>query len=130
VVILNVGQHLYDDHHLFGTKQQRTLGLLMMSNTLGSAPRGEQWWQSATGRLAVLAAGARTVRGSGPDGPQPGDRSDAFTARSTDGPSSGPDGPRWRRVVFFSSYDLDLVPWGRTLGCSGSAGHPGRLQMT
>jgi hypothetical protein len=26
VVILNVGQHLYDGHHLFGTKQQRTLG--------------------------------------------------------------------------------------------------------
>jgi hypothetical protein len=36
-----------------------------MSNTLGSATRGEQWWRSATGhpgRLAVLAAGARTVR--------------------------------------------------------------------
>jgi hypothetical protein len=66
------------------------------------------------GRLVVLAAGARTVRDSGPDDPQPGGRSDAFTARSPDGPSSGPDGPRWRRVVF-SSYDLDLVPWGRDL---------------
>jgi hypothetical protein len=87
----------------------------VMSNTLGSAPRGEQWWRSATGRLIVLAVGALTVRGSGPDSPQPGGRSGAFTARSPDGPSSGPDGPRWRRVVFFSSYDLDLVPWGRDL---------------
>jgi hypothetical protein len=26
VVILNVGQHLYDGHHLFVTKHQRTLG--------------------------------------------------------------------------------------------------------
>jgi hypothetical protein len=33
-----------------------------MSNTLGLALRGEQWWRSVTGRLAVLAAGARTVR--------------------------------------------------------------------
>jgi hypothetical protein len=85
-------------------------------------------------RLAVLAAGARTVRGSrsdglqpggrscafparspdgpssGSDGPQPGGRSCTFPARSPDGPSSRSDGPRWRRVVFFSSYDLDLVP--------------------
>jgi hypothetical protein len=71
-----------------------------MSNILGSAPRGEQWWRSATGRLAVLAAGAWTVRGSGPDGPQPGPpggRSGAFAARSPDGPSSGPNGLRWRR---------------------------------
>jgi hypothetical protein len=67
------------------------------------------------GRLAVLTAGARTVRASGPDGPQPGGRSGAFSARSPDGPSSGPDGPRLRRVIFFSSYDLDLVPWGRDL---------------
>jgi hypothetical protein len=67
------------------------------------------------GRLAMLAAGTRTVRGSGPDGPQPGGRSGAFTARSPDGPSPGPDGPRWCRVVFFSSYDLDLVPWERDL---------------
>jgi hypothetical protein len=59
-------------------------------------------------RLEMLAAGARKVRGSGSDGPQPGGRNSAFTARS-------PDGPRWRRVVFFSSYDLDLVPWGRDL---------------
>jgi hypothetical protein len=46
------------------------------------------------GRLAVLAAGVRTVRGSGPDGPQPGGRSDAFPTRSPDEPSSGSDGPR------------------------------------
>jgi hypothetical protein len=72
-------------------------------------------YDGSPGRLIVLAAGAWTVRGSGPDGPQPGGRSGAFTARSPDGPSSGPDGPRWRRVVFFSSYDLDLVPWGRDL---------------
>jgi hypothetical protein len=67
------------------------------------------------GRLAVLAAGAQTVCISRPDGPQPGGRSDAFTASSPDGLSSRPDGPRWRRVVFFSSYDLDLIPWGRDL---------------
>jgi hypothetical protein len=67
------------------------------------------------GRLVVLAVGAQTIRCSRPDGLQPGGRSDTFPARSLDGPSSGPDGPRWRRVVFFSSYDLDLVPWGRDL---------------
>jgi hypothetical protein len=67
------------------------------------------------GRLAVLATGARMVRSSGPDGPQPGGRSGAFTARSPDGPNSRPDGPRWRRAVFFSLYDLDLIPWGRDL---------------
>jgi hypothetical protein len=55
------------------------------------------------GRLAVLAVGAWTVRGSGSDDPQPGGRSSAFPARSPDGPSSVPNGPRWRRVVFFSS---------------------------
>jgi hypothetical protein len=63
----------------------------------------------------VLAAEARTVRDSRPNGLQPGGRSGAFTARSPDGPSSGSYGPRWRRVVFFSWYDLDLVPWGRDL---------------
>jgi hypothetical protein len=26
MVIMKVGHHLYDGHHLFGTKQQRTLG--------------------------------------------------------------------------------------------------------
>jgi hypothetical protein len=67
------------------------------------------------GRLVVLAAGAWTICGSGPDGPQPGGRSDAFPACSPDGPSSWPDSLRWCRVVFFSSYDLDLVHWGRHL---------------
>jgi hypothetical protein len=87
----------------------------VMSNTLGLAPRGEQWrvCDGSPSRLSVLAAGVRTVQGSGSDGLQPVGRSDAFPARSPDGPSSGSDGPRWRRVVFFSSYDLDLVPWGR-----------------
>jgi hypothetical protein len=55
------------------------------------------------GRLEVLAAGARTVRGSGPDGPQPSSRSGAFPARSPDGLSSVSDDQRWCRVVFFSS---------------------------
>jgi hypothetical protein len=67
------------------------------------------------GRLAVLATGARTVRDTGSDGLQPGGRSGAFTARSPDDPSSGSDGPRWRRVAFFSSYDLDFVLWWRDL---------------
>jgi hypothetical protein len=40
------------------------------------------------GRLAVLAVGARTVRGSGPDGPQPSGRSGAFPVRSPDDLSS------------------------------------------
>jgi hypothetical protein len=48
------------------------------------------------GRLAVLAATARTIRDSGLDGPRPGGRSDFFPVRY-------PDGPRWCRVVFFSS---------------------------
>jgi hypothetical protein len=55
------------------------------------------------GRLAVLDAVAQTIHGSGPDDPRPGDRSDAFPARCPDDPRSGPDGPRWRRFVFFSS---------------------------
>jgi hypothetical protein len=59
---------------------------------------------------SARCGGVRTVCDSGPDGPQPGGRSGAFTARGPDGPSPGPDGPRWRMVVFFSSYDLDLVP--------------------
>jgi hypothetical protein len=42
-------------------------------------------------RLVVLAVGARTVRGSGPDGLQPGGRSGAFPACSLDGPNSRPD---------------------------------------
>jgi hypothetical protein len=91
-------------------------------------------YDGSPSRPAVLAARARTVRGSrsdspqpggrscsfparspdapssGPDGPQPGGKSCAFPARSPDGLSSGPDGPRWRSVVFFSSYDLDLAP--------------------
>jgi hypothetical protein len=33
------------------------------------------------GRLAVLAARARTVHGSEPDGPQPGGRSGAFSTK-------------------------------------------------
>jgi hypothetical protein len=41
--------------------------------------------EGSPGRLAVLAAGARTIRGSRPDGPQPSGRSGAFTARSPDG---------------------------------------------
>jgi hypothetical protein len=67
------------------------------------------------GHLVVPTAGAWTICGSGPDGPQPGGRRDTFLARSPDGPSSWSDIPRWRGVVFFSSYDLDLVPWGRDL---------------
>jgi hypothetical protein len=50
-------------------------------------------YDGSSGHLAVLATGARTVHGSGSDGPQPGGRSGAFTASSPDGPSSGPDGP-------------------------------------
>jgi hypothetical protein len=30
-----------------------------MSNTLGSAPRGEQWWQSATGRRVAWQCSLR-----------------------------------------------------------------------
>jgi hypothetical protein len=54
------------------------------------------------GCLAVLAAGARTVRGSRPDGPRPGSGSGLFPACCPDGLRFGPDGPRWRMVVFFS----------------------------
>jgi hypothetical protein len=67
------------------------------------------------GRLAVLAAGAQMVRGSGPDGPQPSGKSGSFPMCSPDGSSSGPDNPRWCRIVFFSSKELDLVPRGRDL---------------
>jgi hypothetical protein len=60
--------------------------------------------------VAVCDGSPGSARCGGADGPQPSSRSGAFTARSLDGLSSGPDGPRWRRVIFFSSYDLDLVP--------------------
>jgi hypothetical protein len=65
-------------------------------------------YDGSPGRLTVLPAEARTVRGSGPDGPQPGGKSGAFTTRSPDGPSSGPDGPRWCRVE--RELGLHLVP--------------------
>jgi hypothetical protein len=58
--------------------------------------------ESTTGRLVVLAVGARMVRGSRPNGPRPGDRSGVFPVCCPDGPSSGSDGPRWHGVVFFS----------------------------
>jgi hypothetical protein len=54
-------------------------------------------------------------RCGGADGPQPSGRSGAFPTRSLDGLISGWDGPRWHRVIFISSYDLDLIPWGRYL---------------
>jgi hypothetical protein len=69
MVILKVGHHIYDGHHLFRTKQKRTLGPSRDKQYLrfGSA----RWtaWRSATGRLTVLAAAVRAVRGSGPHGP-------------------------------------------------------------
>jgi hypothetical protein len=46
------------------------------------------------GRLAVLAAAARTVCSSGPAGPRPGDRSGAFLACCPDGPRSRSDSLR------------------------------------
>jgi hypothetical protein len=56
---------------------------------------------------AVLSGQARTVRGTGPDGPRPG------------------------AGLGFSCWNLDLVPWGeKILRCSGSTGHPGRPQTT
>jgi hypothetical protein len=55
------------------------------------------------GRMAMLAAAVRTVCGSRPDGPRPSGRSSFFPTRCPDGPRSGPDGPWWHRVVFFSS---------------------------
>jgi hypothetical protein len=38
MVILKVGQHLYDGHHIFGTKQQRTLGPSQDEQYLGFGP--------------------------------------------------------------------------------------------
>jgi hypothetical protein len=88
VIILNMGQHLYDGHHLFGTKQQRTLGPSRNEQYLGFGSARctvVAVCEGSSGRLAVLAAGAWTIRGSGSDGPQLGGRSGAFTARSPDG---------------------------------------------
>jgi hypothetical protein len=42
----------------------------------------------------MLAAVARTVRGSGPDGPRPSDRIGFFHARYPDSTDSRSDGPR------------------------------------
>jgi hypothetical protein len=33
-----------------GPNSNEPYDLLVMSNTLGSAPRGEQWWRPVTGR--------------------------------------------------------------------------------
>jgi hypothetical protein len=45
-----------------GPNSNEPYGLLVMSNTLVLAPRGEQWRWSTTGRPAVLVAATRTVR--------------------------------------------------------------------
>jgi hypothetical protein len=39
-MVLKVGHNLYDDHHLFRTKQQQTLWPSRDEHTLGSALRG------------------------------------------------------------------------------------------
>jgi hypothetical protein len=57
---------------------------------------------------AVVAALGRTVRDLAAE-------AGAFHACCPDGPSSGPDGPRWRRVIFFSLYDLNRAPRDRDL---------------
>jgi hypothetical protein len=90
----------------FGPNNNEPYDLLVMSNTLGSAPRGEQWWrlrQVAGLPDSALCSGApaRTVRGLGPDGSRPGCRSGVFPASHRTVRSSGPDGPRPSdRVVF------------------------------
>jgi hypothetical protein len=50
MVILTVRHHLYDGHHLFGTKQQWNLGPFVISNTLGLALRGG--WRGGPRRVA------------------------------------------------------------------------------
>jgi hypothetical protein len=81
---------------------------------------------------AVLSGQARTVRGTGPDGPRPGARL-GFPAWRPDSPR-----PTARRSATWRQgrlpppcWNLDLVPWGeKILRCSGSIGHPGRPQTT
>jgi hypothetical protein len=54
--------------------------------------------------------------GFGSNGPRPGGRSGAFLACCPDGPRSGSDGSRWRRVVFFCRLLLlDPALQGRDL---------------
>jgi hypothetical protein len=88
-----------------GPNSNKPYGLLMMNNTLGSACEvdGTAVRDGSCGRLAVLAATMQTVRGSGPDGPRPGDGSSLFPTRCSDGLRSGVDGSGWRMVVLFSS---------------------------
>jgi hypothetical protein len=88
-----------------GPNNNKPYGLLMTNNTLGSACEvdGAAVRDGSCGRLAVLAAMLQTVRGSGPDGPRPSDRSNLFPMRCPNGLRSGADGPGWRMVVLFSS---------------------------
>jgi hypothetical protein len=74
MVILKVGHHIYDDHNLFGTKQQQTLGPSRDEKYLrvGSARwDGVAVRDGSPSRLVVLAMAVQTVRVSGLDGPRP-----------------------------------------------------------
>jgi hypothetical protein len=75
-------------------------------------------WHQTLGvnRLAVLSAGARTVRGTGPDGMQPRRRSNSSLR------AFGRSAPRSRKSatdaeVFFSTKNLDLA--SRERPCQG-----------
>jgi hypothetical protein len=94
--IFRAPSHLYDGHHLFGVKQQRTLGPSRDEKYLrfGSA----RWTVAAVsdgslGRLAVLPATTQTVR----------DTAEWYATWRQKRllPSVESDGSRWRRVVFF-----------------------------
>jgi hypothetical protein len=53
MVILKVGHHLYDGYHLFGTKQQRTLGPSRDEQYIGFISARWTTRRSVTGRQAA-----------------------------------------------------------------------------
>jgi hypothetical protein len=79
--------------------------------------------------LAVPSAAARTVRGSGPDGPRPGCRSGTFPASHR---TVRAQGRTVRDGTWSSSSSLEsrCLPGGENLGCFGSTGHLGRPKTT
>jgi hypothetical protein len=74
IVILKVGHHLYDGHHLFGAKQQQTLVPSRDEQYVGF---GSARWTArrstmgSLGRLAVLAVAGRIIHGSRTDSMRP-----------------------------------------------------------
>jgi hypothetical protein len=125
MVILKVGHHLYDGHHLFGTKQQRSLGPSRDEQCLGfSFARWMARW-SAMGRWVAGLPGGSRCRGADYPRLEVG-WSTTWQQKRRLPCVLSERSALWARQSTMTQ-DLYHVPGGETLGCSGSAGQPGRL---